>query len=169
MRVLAVDPSILDLGIVVINDLNDRLNIMDTRHVNFKPSTKKNLKTVKKPMLQRFKEYSDVVLEYIDKYTPDYICIEMPFVRVSQRSLILLVKFIGYLLKCFMLKVDEAHIIEIDPQEVKGFITGNRRGSKEEIRDLMGKYFRVDMSELTLDQSDAIAIAYTCYFTKINS
>lgn len=167
MTIIGIDPAITKLGVAVIDDNNDKINMIETKRISFSANKSPQRLKIKKNLYFRFEEYSNEVCKLIDIYKPDFVIIEIPFIRHSTKALINLMKFIGYLIKSITLHIDYLKIKTVDPQEVKGFITGNRQSKKDYVKKAICDLMGINGDGLSFDEADALSIAYTGYLRKI--
>jgi len=50
-------------------------------------------------------------------------------------------------------------VVEYSPKRIRKALTGNGNASKEQVREFVAHHFKIKASQLTLDASDAIALA----------
>ena len=90
------------------------------------------------------------------KLVPEHVIIESYFPH-NRHGATVIPELRGIIkLACYQNKHD---VLEIPPNTVKKYVTGNGRASKEEVRKVVNA--RYDLSIKSMDQSDAIAIGLT--------
>jgi len=50
-------------------------------------------------------------------------------------------------------------VVEHSPKRIRKVLTGNGNASKEQVREFVARHFKIKSAQLTLDASDAIALA----------
>lgn len=96
-------------------------------------------------------------LQVIDSYHPDELAIESQFYGKNIQSMLKLGRAQG--VACGSLTTD-IPIFEYAPKKIKMSITGTGEASKEQIALLLSKFMILPTTISTLDETDAIAIAY---------
>lgn len=97
-------------------------------------------------------------LQVIDSYHPDELAIESQFYGKNIQSMLKLGRAQGVAIAAALQR--DIPIFEYAPKKIKMSITGNGEASKEQIALLLGKFITLPSQIATLDETDAIAIAY---------
>ena len=97
-------------------------------------------------------------LQVIDSYHPDELAIESQFYGKNIQSMLKLGRAQGVAIAAALQR--DIPIFEYAPKKIKMSITGNGEASKEQIALLLGKFMKMPERISTLDETDAIAIAY---------
>ena len=95
-------------------------------------------------------------LQVIDSYHPDELAIESQFYGKNIQSMLKLGRAQGVAAALQR----NIPIFEYAPKKIKMSITGTGEASKEQIALLLGKFMTIPTTISTLDETDAIAIAY---------
>lgn len=101
-----------------------------------------------------FKRTSQIINEYL----PDELAIESQFFGVNVQSMLKLGRAQGVAITAAL--QNDIPIFEYAPRKIKMSITGTGTASKEQIAHLLPKLLKQDFKVQTLDETDAIAIAY---------
>ena len=97
-------------------------------------------------------------LQVIDSYHPDEFAIESQFYGKNIQSMLKLGRAQGVAIAAALQR--DIPIFEYAPKKIKMSITGTGEASKEQIAILLGKFMVMPDTISTLDETDAIAIAY---------
>lgn len=100
-------------------------------------------------------------LQVIDTYHPDELAIEAQFYGKNVQSMLKLGRAQGVAIAAALQR--EIPIFEYAPKKIKMSVTGSGTASKEQIALLLGKFMEINTTSDTLDETDAIAIAYCHY------
>ena len=104
-------------------------------------------------------------LQVIDSYHPDELAIESQFYGKNIQSMLKLGRAQGVAIAAALQR--NIPIFEYAPKKIKMSITGTGEASKEQIALLLGKFMTIPTTISTLDETDAIAIAY-CHHLQVN-
>lgn len=97
-------------------------------------------------------------LQVIDSYHPDELAIESQFYGKNIQSMLKLGRAQGVAIAAALQR--NIPIFEYAPKKIKMSITGTGEASKEQLAILLGKFMVMPETVSTLDETDAIAIAY---------
>ena len=97
-------------------------------------------------------------LGIIDTYHPDELAIEAQFYGKNIQSMLKLGRAQGVAIAAALQR--DIPIFEYAPKKIKVSVTGEGEASKEQIALLLGKFMKMPDRVSTLDETDAIAIAY---------
>ncbi|MDR1273134.1 MAG: crossover junction endodeoxyribonuclease RuvC [Odoribacteraceae bacterium] len=97
-------------------------------------------------------------LQVIDAYHPDEFAIESQFHGKNIQSMLKLGRAQGVAIAAALHR--DIPIFEYAPRKVKMSITGTGSASKEQVAVLLGKFMTLPDTLSTLDETDAIAIAF---------
>jgi len=97
-------------------------------------------------------------LQVIDSYHPDEFAIESQFYGKNIQSMLKLGRAQGVAIAAALQR--NIPIFEYAPKKIKMSITGTGEASKEQTAILLGKFMVMPDTISTLDETDAIAIAY---------
>jgi crossover junction endodeoxyribonuclease RuvC len=106
----------------------------------------------------KLKRVFDRALQVIDAYQPDELAIESQFHGKNVQSMLKLGRAQGVAIAAALQR--EIPVFEYAPKKVKMSITGTGSASKEQIAVLLGKFMTLPPTLSTLDETDAIAIAF---------
>ena len=104
-------------------------------------------------------------LQVIDCYQPDELAIESQFQGKNIQSMLKLGRAQGVAIAAALQR--DIPIFEYAPRKIKMSITGTGTASKEQIALLLGKFMVMPDTISSLDETDAIAIAY-CHYLQAN-
>ena len=116
-----------------------------------------DMKKVEDPYL-KLQRIFQRTLQVIDSYHPDELAIESQFYGKNIQSMLKLGRAQGVAIAAALQR--NIPIFEYAPKKIKMSITGTGEASKEQIALLLGKFMVMPDTISTLDETDAIAIAY---------
>jgi len=106
--------------------------------------------------------YIAEIKELYWKVEPEVVFIEKPFAGRNPSAICSLARTVQMIRIAILQEYPEALIVELSPSEVKKAITGAGNAKKEQVKKMVEQIFKeVAGKDITYDQSDAIAIAYT--------
>ncbi|MDR1415594.1 MAG: crossover junction endodeoxyribonuclease RuvC [Odoribacteraceae bacterium] len=97
-------------------------------------------------------------LQVIDEYHPDELAIESQFIGKNIQSTLKLGRAQGVAIAAALQR--DIPVFEYAPRKVKMSVTGTGTASKEQVATMLGKLVELPDTLSTLDETDAIAIAY---------
>ena len=149
MKVIGIDPGLQNTGYAIIEN-NDLIG-----YGVIKPKDKG---------YRRFEEISKELSEIINEHSPEICGIEsIFFMEKSTGAVIKMAELRGAILG--VLGKLNLRILNLPPAFIKKSITGNGRASKEQVKYMVAKLFKLDEKKLKKDEADAIAIAYCTYYS----
>ncbi len=121
---------------------------------------------LKKKLAQEEKIYSvyRFIEEVLNKYSPKEVAIETPFYSVNVRSAMLLSEIKAA--SIIASKKNQVPIFQYTPRQIKQAICGYGAANKNQIRFVLEKTLKIDLSKSPLDVSDAIAVALTHIYNR---
>ena len=110
-----------------------------------------------RPIEERLHKLYTGLRDLIERYSPEEVAVEEPFVHKSARSAIL----IGQANAVALLAAAgaEAGIFHYSPRQVKLAVTGHGGSDKEQVREMVRLQLDLGASPDSLDASDAVAVA----------
>lgn len=98
------------------------------------------------------------ILQIVDTYHPDELAIESQFFGANVQSMLKLGRAQGVAIAAALQR--DIPIFEYAPKKIKMSVTGSGTASKEQVAFLLGKFMELTATSQTLDETDAIAIAF---------
>ena len=145
-RILGIDPGSRYAGYGFIEKRGNRLRHLASGRIH-----------VKGELLPRLKELFVEMSALIELYQPDEVAIEGVFTHRNANSALKLGHARGVL--ALAASMQELEIFEYAPTTIKQAIAGTGRADKEQVRFMVGRFLALAIDDLSLDQSDALAIA----------
>lgn len=149
MRVLGIDPGTLNMGYGMVEEKDDNRIVMLACGVLTAPQ--------KMPVEERLCAMYEGLLKVVEKYQPEEIAVEEPFVANNARSALA----IGRAQAVAILAGAQAGlpIARYMPTQVKQLVTNYGRSSKEQVQQVVKLQLGVaDLPEAS-DAADALAVA----------
>ena len=148
-KILGVDPGTNLLGYAIIEIHGDQVHMIDMGEFQLRklPNAQEKLKEI---FLQ--------LQEVIEYHLPDSMAIEAPFYGKNPQSMLKLGRAQGVAMAAAItMGLD---ITEYAPRKIKQAVTGNGNATKEQVAAMLTNILKVNLSEKTLDASDALAVAF---------
>ena len=151
MRVLGIDPALACLGFGIIEQRDSKIYYVDSGLIKTKAETDLHL---------RLTEITSTLEQVINLYKPKMIAMEETFVNMNAASSLKL----AYVRGALMAMIGKTHIpfYEYAPNKIKKTIVGTGHAQKEQVMHMVKMILSGDSSKITNDESDALAVAYTC-------
>jgi len=151
MRVLGIDPALTCLGWGVIQLNNPKIDYVNSGVIKTKPSTDLHL---------RIANIAENIEQIIDLYKPQAIALEETFVNMNAGSSLKLAYVRGALMA--LIGKYELPFYEYAPNKIKKTIVGAGHAEKEQVKHMVNIIISGNTEHIGFDESDALAIAYTC-------
>ena len=151
MKILGIDPALTCLGWGVIQSNSPKIEYIDSGII----------KTTPKELIQhRLFKISSTIEGIIDLHKPDAIAMEETFVNKNPISSLKL----GYVRGALMAIIGKTNLpyFEFLPNKIKKTIVGVGHAEKEQVKHMVKMIISGSSDNLSHDESDALAIAYTC-------
>ncbi len=151
MIILGIDPSLSATGWGVINVQSSKLQRLGSGVIITK---------AEQAMTIRLTLISTTIEEVIAKYQPDIVAMEETFVNMNAGSSLKL----GYARGAIMATIGKANLQlkEFKPNEIKKTIVGSGHAEKQQVLHMVKLLIKDTAAVSNLDESDALAVAYTC-------
>lgn len=147
MRFLGLDVSSVSTGVSVIDmSAQGELTVVFTSNIitNSKDANGKRLRI-----------FAEELTGILHEFKPDYIVKESTVVRMGTQ--LILAKFDGVFDLVLELE-GYPKAFQYAPTTIKKVVAGHGRASKDAVAEAIQKYTAVDVSEMTNDETDSIAI-----------
>ncbi len=151
-KILGVDPGTLALGYAVIEVDANKISLCCVGTIELKKFSDQQTK---------LKEIYLQLQEIIETYLPSQMAVEAPFYGKNAQSMLKLGRAQGVSIAAGITM--GLNIVEYAPKKIKQSITGNGNASKEQVASMVQAMLNKDLSEISLDASDALAAAITHY------
>jgi crossover junction endodeoxyribonuclease RuvC len=147
-RVLGIDPGSRFLGWGVVDAEGSR--VQHVAHGVIAPGAKR-------PLPERLVGIFSGLEEAIDRWQPEVAAIEQVFTARGPKAALVL----GHARGAALLALARAglEIGEYSPAAIKLAVAGHGRASKEQLASMVGRLLGVQLREVELDASDALAVA----------
>lgn len=150
MIILGIDPGSITTGYSFLESSGNSFRVLEygTFHA---PATK--------PLEDRLLHIITSLETLLDKYRPDALAMEGVFFAKNAKSALVLGHIRGAVLVACRKRGMTFN--EYPPTVVKQAVTGNGNASKEQVANMVFARLGIQSSDLPLDASDALAIAWT--------
>lgn len=151
--IIGIDPGTNLMGFGVIAVINGKPVYQDMGVIDLR----------KEPdHFAKLKAVSIKVGELFDRYKPDTLSIESPFVDKNPQVMLKLGRAQGAAITAALLR--DMSVYEYAPRKAKVAITGNGSASKEQVCNMIQRILGIQVDVKHLDATDALAIALCHYY-----
>ena len=147
-RVLGIDPGTLALGYGVIDEEDGDITQVACGALTAAPGA---------PMEERLHAIYKGLLEVIDRYRPDEVAIEEPFVAKNARSALAVGQAIGVATIAILGR--GIPVYHYTPTQVKQAVTSYGRSGKDQVQEMVGILLDLPTPPSPSDAADALAVA----------
>jgi crossover junction endodeoxyribonuclease RuvC len=147
-RVLGIDPGTLALGYGVIDEEDGDISQVACGALTAAPTS---------PMEERLHAIYKGLLEVIERYRPEEVAIEEPFVAKNARSALAVGQAIGIATIAAM--EQGVPIYHYTPNRVKQAVTSYGHSGKEQVADMVCILLNLPAPPQPADAADALAVA----------
>ncbi len=157
MKILGIDPALTCLGWGIIELNSPKIEYIDSGLVKTTP---------KELMWHRLSTISSTIEMIIDLHKPDAIAMEETFVNKNPTSSLKL----GYVRGALMASIGKTKLpyFEFLPNKIKKTIVGVGHAEKDQVKHMVKIIISGIAKDISFDESDALAIAYTCLVNQSN-
>lgn len=152
LKILGLDPGshITGVGLIEVSGMN-------LKHVHHQL-----IRAPKGPLEERLFNIYEQLKKVAELYRPELVVVERVFLGKNVDSAFKLGHARGVALMA--LHSAGAQVFEISAREVKKILTGSGAGSKEQVRQMVGQWLKIDILEKEFDVSDALSLAISGSF-----
>ncbi len=155
MVILGIDPGSNRIGIGIIEKKSGRAEKKDA----FLLTDENAFKDDEGKRLLNMEEKLNAVLK---KTKPHAAAIETLFFSKNKKTAFSVAQARGVILKT--LAERNIPVIELSPNQIKSYVTGNGSASKKEVAKMVGYFLSTDVNGLIDDVTDALAAAIAASF-----
>lgn len=155
MRILGVDPGTINMGVGVIEVVEDSL-------IHLHSSTLKCPKTY--GLAKRLSMLLDSLATIVTTWEPDSIAIEHPFVGKNIKSALAIGQ--SQALAMIVAARNDIEISMYSPSEIKKSVTDHGGSTKEQVRSMVNAILELDDENMSTDSSDSLAVAL-CHYNAV--
>ena len=153
-KILGIDPGTRITGYAVLECSKKGISLCDIGVVDVSKEKEINI---------RLKNIFLSLQDTFKKFSPNIIAIEDPFYGKNVQSMLKLGRIQGLIMA---IAIRNGVICEqYSPREIKQSVTGKGAASKEQIAGMLERIISFSVGNLSLDASDALAVAY-CSFSR---
>jgi crossover junction endodeoxyribonuclease RuvC len=148
MRILGVDPGTIILGYGLIESVRDEMTLVHYDSIKCK---------ARSDMSERLLFLYDGLTLVVDKYGPDVMAVESPFVGENIKSALAIGKA-----QAIVLLIAAQHglpIYEYSPAQIKHHVADYGASSKEQMQEMVKLLLDLDEVPQPNDAADALAVA----------
>lgn len=153
MRILGLDPGSHLTGIGIVETSGSG----EIRYLHHEL-----VRAPKAALEIRLQSLYDQLSVLTDRFKPEVVMIERVFLGKNVDSAFVLGHARGVCL--LALQKYKPQVLEISAKEVKKLLTGSGAASKEQVRQMVCQWLRVELAEKEMDVSDALSLAISGSF-----
>ncbi|HJK86422.1 MAG TPA: crossover junction endodeoxyribonuclease RuvC [Candidatus Megaira endosymbiont of Nemacystus decipiens] len=152
MRILGIDPALTKLGWGIIESDGSKIHYLASGQITTKANNS---------MEMRLGYITSSIRKIITEYKPSAISMEITFLNNNAVSSLKL----AYVRGAIMSLIGELNIpyYEYSPNQIKKTLVGVGHAEKQQIKSMIQVILSGSLSEVSFDESDALATAYTCF------
>ncbi|WP_029951937.1 crossover junction endodeoxyribonuclease RuvC [Hippea sp. KM1] len=152
MLILGVDPG---SSITACGFIDPSTKKIEFDFIKFKQKT---------PQEERIFGVFEFISQIIRAFKPHEIAVESPFYSVNIKSAMVLSQIKAAVI--IAAKQEGKNIFQYTPRQIKQAICGYGAADKNQVRFVLEKTLNIDLGDMPLDVSDALAVALTHIYTK---
>ena len=150
MKILGIDPGLKATGFGVIDlDGNGRITPLDVGTIE--PRVKDSLE------MKLFKIHK-LLGEIIAKHSPDVVVLEKLFTHSAHPVTAAIMGHTRGVI-CLLCVERKVQLVHYSVKRIRKSVVGNGNANKEQTRRVVANFLKIDPAQLTLDASDALALA----------
>lgn len=149
MKIIGIDPGTRSTGYGILEVQKDKILLLEAGTIH--PKSTQALK-------DRIHHIYCVLEEILAQYHPEMLILEKLF---AHHSYPMTSSILGHVrgVICLLCAQKNIDLIEESPKRIRKSLTGNGNASKLQTRSMVAHYLSIDEKKLTLDASDALALA----------
>lgn len=149
VRILGIDPGVKATGYGFIDYRHDNIKLIETGSIEPK----------QKDLFQnRIAKVHKILENLIQQYKPDVLVLEKLYAHYKHPATASKLGHVRGVI-CLLCAQQKITLAEHSVKRIRKAITGNGNASKQQTQRLVAQTLNVDAQELTLDASDALALA----------
>ena len=149
MRVVGIDPGLKATGYGFIEYRNPTIKLLETGTIE---------PNIKESFQNRIHKIYTILKSLIDQYQPDVLVLEKLYAHYKHPTTAAIMGHLRGVI-CLLCAQKEIELIEYSVKRVRQSITGNGNATKVQTQRVVAHTLRIDENKLTLDASDALALA----------
>jgi len=149
MRILGVDPSLKATGYGFVDFINNKTKIIEAGAIEPKQSD------LIQDKIQKVYKYLD---ELIVEHKPDVMVLEKLYAHYKHPVTACKLGHVRGVI-CFLCAVRKVKLVEYSVKRIRKALVGNGNASKLQTREVVAHVLKINKDKLTLDASDALALA----------
>jgi len=149
MKIIGIDPGTRSTGYGLLDIQKEKTLLLETGTIH--PKSKEDLP-------HRIHHIYEALADILNEYQPEILNLEKLF---AHQSYPMTSSILGHVrgVICLLCAQKNLKLIEESPKRIRKTLTGNGNASKLQTRSMVAHYLRIDEKKLTLDASDALALA----------
>ena len=155
MRIMGIDPGTVAMGYGVVEDRDNKINLIDYGAM---------MAPARSPIGQRLSYIYHQLLEIIQRYKPDVVAIEQPFIAKNAKSALAIGR--AQAVAILAAANQEVPTYEYTPTQIKQRVANYGASSKEQIQEMVKLQLGMAQIPQPSDAADALAVAL-CHLSEI--
>ncbi len=155
MKILGIDPGTVAMGYGVIESRDDKITLIDCGALTTQ---------TRSPIGQRLSYLYHQLLEIIQRYQPDVVAIEQPFIAKNVKSALAIGR--AQAVAILAAANREVPTYEYTPAQVKQRVANYGASSKEQIQEMVRLQLGLSQIPQPSDAADALAVAL-CHLSEM--
>jgi crossover junction endodeoxyribonuclease RuvC len=147
MKIMGIDPGLKATGYgVVESDREGRVKALEAGSIEPK---------AKLALTEKLLKIHQYLTDIVVRQKPDTVVLEKLYSHCAHP---MTVAVMGHVI-CLVCAQQGVALVEESPKRVRKAVVGNGNASKEQTRRVVANFLKIDPDQLTLDASDALALA----------
>ena len=149
MLILGIDPVLKATGYGLVDCHQQNVKLIEVGTIEPKP----------KDLFQnKIKKVYTLLAELLEQYKPQVLVLEKLYSHYNHPTTASIMGHVRGVI-CLLCAQKNIELVEFSPKRIRKAVTGNGNASKLQTQRVVAHTFKIDESKLTLDASDALALA----------
>ena len=149
MRIVGIDPGTIATGYGFIEENNGKIRLLETGTIEPKR---------KDPLAKRIERIYGNLDQLITEYRPDILILEKLYAHYKHPTTANILGHVRGVI-CLLTAQRNVVLVEHSVKRIRKALTGNGNATKIQTQHTVADLLKIDGSKLTLDASDALALA----------
>jgi len=149
MRIVGIDPSLKATGYGFLEVVDGKVKLLETGTIEPKQ---------KDPMPKRIERIYSILDSLIVEYHPDILVLEKLYHHTEYPTTASILGHVRGVI-CLLTVQRNIELVEHSVARIRKALTGNGSATKLQVQQTVAGFLKIDAKKLTLDASDALALA----------
>lgn len=150
MKVMGIDPGLKATGYGVVEVVGDgRVKAVEVGSIEPKTTL---------ALMEKLSKVHQYLTDIMERQKPDVVVLEKLYSHSAHPMTVAVMGHVRGVI-CLACAQQGVSLVEESPKRVRKAVVGNGNASKEQTRRVVANFLKIDPQKLTLDASDALALA----------